>query len=137
MNHSKPLGSRGCLLAMTLANDNVKKQIKVEDSRVCGEKCSYLIQSFSNLIPIISLFVHPVRRYASRLLYYRKEYGSFVYILADLEQLAAAELFVGTFSSNVGRLVTVLREGLGKPRSSSISLDTSWFAGRQRGLLEG
>ncbi|CAM9447993.1 unnamed protein product, partial [Laminaria digitata] len=63
-------------------------------------------------------------------------YGSFVYILADLEQLAAAELFVGTFSSNVGRLVMLLREGRGKPRSSSISLDVgSWHPGRHRGLL--
>ncbi|CAM9367715.1 unnamed protein product, partial [Laminaria digitata] len=63
-------------------------------------------------------------------------YGSFVYILADLEQLAAAELFVGTFSSNVGRFVMLLRESLGKPRNSSISLDAkSWYPGRQRSLL--
>ncbi|CAM9799642.1 unnamed protein product, partial [Laminaria digitata] len=66
----------------------------------------------------------------------QEEYGSFVYILADLEKLAAAELFVGTFSSNVGRFVVVLREGLGKPRNSSISLDQkSWYPGRQRSLL--
>ncbi|CAM9350478.1 unnamed protein product, partial [Laminaria digitata] len=57
-------------------------------------------------------------------------YGSFVYILADLEQLAAAELFVGTFTSNVGRFVVLLREGLGKPRYSSISMDaSSWYPG--------
>ncbi|CAN0094322.1 unnamed protein product, partial [Laminaria digitata] len=65
----------------------------------------------------------------------RQGYGSFVYFLADLEQLAAAELFVGTFSSNVGRFVVLLREGLGKPRNSTISLDRkSWYPGRQRSL---
>ena len=65
-----------------------------------------------------------------------KGYGSFVYIIADIEQLAAADVFVGTFSSNVGRLVAVLREGLGKTRNSSISLDAkAWYPGRSRGLL--
>lgn len=58
-----------------------------------------------------------------------------MYIMADPEQLAAADVFVGTFSSNIGRLVMVLRDGLGKPRSSAISLDTEfWWPGRQRNL---
>ncbi|CAN0541458.1 unnamed protein product [Scytosiphon promiscuus] len=53
-------------------------------------------------------------------------------MMADLEQLAAAEVFVGTFSSNIGRLVAVLRDALGKPRSSAISVDTElWFPGRK------
>ncbi|CAM9648443.1 unnamed protein product [Laminaria digitata] len=67
-------------------------------------------------------------RFAFSLLSYG--YGSLVYILADFDQLAAAELFVGTFTSNVGRFVVLLREGLGKPRHSSISMDaSSWYPG--------
>ena len=61
-----------------------------------------------------------------------KGYGAFVYTFADIEQLAAADVFVGTFTSNVGRLVAMLREGLGKPRESSISLDASWQPVRSR-----
>eukprot|EP00904_Undaria_pinnatifida_P006339 jgi/Undpi1/2835/HiC_scaffold_14.g06212.m1 len=62
-------------------------------------------------------------------------YGPFVYMMADLEQMAEADVFVGTFSSNVGRLVAVLRDGLGKERSSAISMDTEhWWPGRHRGL---
>ncbi|CAM9316215.1 unnamed protein product [Laminaria digitata] len=59
-------------------------------------------------------------------------YGAFVYMFADIEQLAAADVFVGTFTSNVGRLVVMLREGLGKQRNSSISLDTPWRPARSR-----
>lgn len=54
-------------------------------------------------------------------------------MFADLQQLAAAEVFVGTFSSNVGRLVFLLREAGGlKNRTSSISLDDDWYPGRRR-----
>lgn len=63
-----------------------------------------------------------------------KGYGSFVYLLADLEQLAAADVLVGTCSSNLGRLVMVLRDGLGKDKKSSISLDLPWYPKRQRSL---
>ncbi|CAM9235847.1 unnamed protein product, partial [Laminaria digitata] len=64
----------------------------------------------------------------------KQGYGSFVYLLADLEQLAAADVFVGTCSSNLGRLVMVLRDGLGKDKKSSISLDLPWYPKRQRSL---
>lgn len=64
----------------------------------------------------------------------RKEYASFVYLLADLEQLAAADVFVGTCSSNVGRLVMLLRDGLGKQINSGISLDEQWNPSRRRRL---
>lgn len=53
-------------------------------------------------------------------------------MFSDLQQLTLSEVFVGTFSSNVGRLVTVLREGIHKDRSSAISLDSpTWSAGRR------
>lgn len=58
-------------------------------------------------------------------------YGGFVYTLADLRQCAKADVFVGTFSSNMGRLLVLLRESIGlKPRHSAISVDRSWTAGR-------
>lgn len=63
-----------------------------------------------------------------------KGYGSFVHLLADFEQLAAADVFVGTCSSNVGRLVMLLRDGLGKDESSGISLDLPWGPNRHRRL---
>ena len=63
-----------------------------------------------------------------------KVYGSAVYLLADLEQLAVADVFVGTCSSNIGRLVMLLRDGLGKDQSSGISLDVPWYPTRQRNL---
>ena len=63
-----------------------------------------------------------------------KEYPSFVYLIADLEQLTAAEVFVGTLTSNLGRLVVLLREGVGKPRDSTLSLDKEWYPNRKRGL---
>lgn len=75
--------------------------------------------SFSPPCPLLLLLLH-------------KGYGSFVYTFADIEQLAAADIFVGTFTSNVGRFVVMLREGLGKERNSSISLDAPWTPARSR-----
>ena len=63
-----------------------------------------------------------------------KGYGSMVYLIADLDQLAAADVFVGTCSSNLGRLVMVLRDGLGKTSNTSISLDRPWYPKRERSL---
>ena len=45
-------------------------------------------------------------------------------VFADWKVLSAATVFVGTFSSNVSRVVAILREGLeDKARDSCISLD--------------
>ncbi|CAM9114923.1 unnamed protein product [Laminaria digitata] len=63
-----------------------------------------------------------------------QDYASFVYLMADLEQLAAADVFVGTCSSNIGRLVMLLRDNLGKEKNSGISLDGAWNPMRQRSL---
>lgn len=55
-----------------------------------------------------------------------------VYLFVDLQQLSLAEVFVGTFSSNLGRLIAVLREGNGRERSSAISVDRpTWTPGRR------
>lgn len=61
---------------------------------------------------------------------YEINYSSFVYLLSDFERLSKATVFVGTFSSNVGRFVALLREGYGFSRDSSISTDIEdWFPG--------
>lgn len=51
---------------------------------------------------------------------------------AEMLMLTAADMFSGTFSSNLGRIVTLMREALNnKPRDSALSSDTAnWFAGR-------
>eukprot|EP00904_Undaria_pinnatifida_P007288 jgi/Undpi1/368/HiC_scaffold_1.g00364.m1 len=65
-----------------------------------------------------------------------QSYGSVVYLIADLQQLAAANVFVGTCSSNLGRLTMLLRDGLGKAQNSAISLDDPWTPRRGRLLDE-
>lgn len=65
----------------------------------------------------------------------RKDYASFVYLMADFQQLASAEVFVGTFSSNLGRLVALLRKGVGKASDSSLSLDFKWSPNRRKRSL--
>eukprot|EP00903_Cladosiphon_okamuranus_P005843 g5784.t1 len=63
----------------------------------------------------------------------KETYGGFVYTFADLHQCTQADVFVGTFSSNLGRLLVLLRESIGlKQRHSAISLDGPWWAGRRR-----
>ena len=70
---------------------------------------------------------------APRALLPTQTYGGFAYTFADLHQCTRADVFVGTFSSNMGRLLVLLRESIGlKPRSSSISLDVPWWPGRRR-----
>ncbi|CAB1121484.1 GT23 [Ectocarpus sp. CCAP 1310/34] len=55
-------------------------------------------------------------------------YQGFVMVFADLKMLAAGSLFVGTYTSNVSRLVALLREGIhGHARDSCISLDKTEF----------
>ncbi|CAM9656415.1 unnamed protein product [Scytosiphon promiscuus] len=55
-------------------------------------------------------------------------YEGFVMVFADLKMLSAARVFVGTYSSNVGRLVALLREGVdGYVRESCISLDKTTY----------
>ena len=57
------------------------------------------------------------------------DYWSFVYIIADIEKLVESDIFVGTFSSNIGRLVAIIRDGIGKSTDSSISMDERWHWG--------
>lgn len=94
----------------------------------------------AEFVPIVTYVPHQFQvpnkvnpRPHSLLFIVPKAYTSFVYLMADLEQLAAADVFVGTSSSNMGRLVFLLREGVGKERSSSISMDKAWTPkGRSR-----
>lgn len=53
------------------------------------------------------------------------------YLIAELQMMAGADVFCGTYSSNVGRLVVLLREALNLPRDSALSCDRpDWYAGR-------
>ncbi|CAM9619263.1 unnamed protein product [Ectocarpus fasciculatus] len=63
----------------------------------------------------------------------RNSYEAMVLLRAELEMLAGAAVFSGTFSSNVGRMVALMRRTLDKPDASAVSVDfPTWFAGRQR-----
>lgn len=54
----------------------------------------------------------------------------FAYLFADIQMLVEAEVFVGTYTSNIGRLVFLLRDAIGKPRESTINLEgMSWWPG--------
>lgn len=58
-----------------------------------------------------------------------------VLLRAELQMLADAEIFSGTFSSNLGRVVALMRHTMGKPKATGISADDPvWFPGRQRRL---
>ncbi|CAM9261508.1 unnamed protein product, partial [Hapterophycus canaliculatus] len=50
-------------------------------------------------------------------------YELYVGLHAELEMMATADVFVGTFSSNIARFVYVMRESNGLPRSSTVSVD--------------
>lgn len=56
----------------------------------------------------------------------KARYDSVVDLLGDVEMMRRARVFVGTFSSNLGRLVHVLRTG---DERDSISLDDRWAPG--------
>ncbi|CAN0115382.1 unnamed protein product [Ascophyllum nodosum] len=60
-----------------------------------------------------------------------RDYDMHVVLFAELRMLAEANVFVGTYSSNLGRMVALLRESRDMPRSSSLSLDRNgWFPTR-------
>lgn len=109
-------------LVFAVAGYDRTRQQAVFDSLVCALRAG--VDPFKTFPPLYPLLLRAIY----------KGYGSVVYLLADLEQLAAADVFVGTCSSNIGRLVMVLRDGLGKEKDSSISLDLPWYPKRERGL---
>ncbi|CAM9810846.1 unnamed protein product, partial [Ascophyllum nodosum] len=54
---------------------------------------------------------------------YELPYDFFVVWFAELEMLANADIFVGTFSSNVSRMLMVMRESNRLSRNTTISID--------------
>ncbi|CAM9858440.1 unnamed protein product, partial [Ectocarpus sp. 12 AP-2014] len=59
-------------------------------------------------------------------------YELYVGLHAELHMMSHADVFVGTFSSNIGRLVYLMREVNGLPRNSTLSVDVpEWFLGRR------
>lgn len=101
-----------------------------DDIDVVGEVRELVVDYFPNIpkneiIYISSGFENEVTTHSIK-----QKYSSFMYLMADLEKLSDSSVFIGTYSSNIGRLVAIIREGNGKDRKSSISLDIKeWFAG--------
>ncbi|CAM9255484.1 unnamed protein product [Ectocarpus sp. 12 AP-2014] len=63
----------------------------------------------------------------------RNTYESLVILRAELEMLASANVFCGTFSSNMSRIVALMRRTLKLPDESALSADTPhWYIGRHR-----
>lgn len=57
-------------------------------------------------------------------------YELYVNLHAELCMMSEADVFVGTFSSNVARLVYLMRESNGFPRNSTLSVDElDWWLG--------
>ena len=66
-----------------------------------------------------------------------QDYASYVVFFAELTMMAEGNVFVGTFSSNVARMLVLLREAKGLPRSSTVSVDNpTWYPGRRSLLTE-
>ncbi|CAN0316971.1 unnamed protein product [Ectocarpus sp. 6 AP-2014] len=62
----------------------------------------------------------------------RNTYEARVLLLAEMRMLAGADVFSGTLSSNIGRLVVLMRYSLQKPNDSTLSGDRRghWKPGR-------
>lgn len=61
-----------------------------------------------------------------------QKYDTFVTLLTELHMLREADLFIGTFSSNIGRLMVPLREASGFPRNTTRSVHVGvWVPGRK------
>ena len=55
-------------------------------------------------------------------------------MFTDIQMLVEAEVFVGTFSSNIGRIVYELRDAIGKRRETTINIEgRQWHPARFRG----
>ena len=63
---------------------------------------------------------------------FEQAYDALVLLRAELEMLAGADVFSGTFTSNLGRVVAIMRHTRSKPPESTLSGDipTWYFPGR-------
>ncbi|CAN0182913.1 unnamed protein product [Scytosiphon promiscuus] len=61
---------------------------------------------------------------------YEMTYELFVGLNAELKMMSEADVFVGTFSSNMARFVYLMRESNGQQRNSTVSVDKPvWYLG--------
>lgn len=93
-----------------------------------------IISRFRELVhPRPLYFVHDTTRRHGHVqavqnrIYPQENRARVVSFLAEIEALKRADYFIGTSSSNVGRVVHLLREG--RDVGSSVSLDFQWGAG--------
>ncbi|CAM9512138.1 unnamed protein product [Ectocarpus fasciculatus] len=100
-----------------------------DDRNVVREVRAIARQYFSNVLDEDIVWVSGGARGGAVTTHTKFEgYQGFVMVFADLKMLAAGSVFVGTYSSNVSRLVALLREGIhGHARGSCISLDHTEF----------
>ncbi|CAM9288060.1 unnamed protein product [Ectocarpus sp. 13 AM-2016] len=65
-------------------------------------------------------------------------YELYVGLHAELHMMSHADVFIGTYSSNIGRLVYLFREVNGLPRYSTHSVDDpTWHFGRRELAMDG
>lgn len=108
---------------------------RLAEAVILGGKCghfmdiSYTLYSFRpSRSPPLSFcrFLGPFSLFALS----AQTYSSFVCFFAELQMLAESDVFVGSFSSNVSRLLALRRESLGRPRGSTLSVDIpAWHPG--------
>lgn len=62
---------------------------------------------------------------------YQQTYDAVVDLLAELQVLAEADIFVGTYSSNIARYTVLVREANNFAQNTTGSVDKEfWFPGR-------
>ncbi|CAM9552176.1 unnamed protein product [Ectocarpus sp. 4 AP-2014] len=100
-----------------------------DDHNVVEEVRAIARQYFPNVVDEDIVWVSGGARGGAVTTHTKSEgYQGFVMVFADLKMLAASSVFVGTYTSNVSRLVALLREGIhGHARDSCISLDKTEF----------
>lgn len=108
-----------------LANDNSSVFVATDDGSVLAELRYYLRGRAVVTVKEAKSRKGHVQAVMNRL-YLRKNVGRVVTLLAEIEIMRRASLFVCTFSSNLGRLVHVLRW---QRADSSVSLDDRWACG--------
>eukprot|EP00903_Cladosiphon_okamuranus_P007636 g7405.t1 len=129
-------GAPGGLSAMDISG----LWLSTDDEAVFDEVKNLAPTYFPNINPAAILFVSsrvPVRPMVKGTFNEgasdRNTYEAMVLLRLELQMLAGAEVFSGTFSSNLGRIVCLMRHTLNKPKESALSADDpAWYPGRHR-----
>eukprot|EP00903_Cladosiphon_okamuranus_P007625 g7394.t1 len=129
-------GAPGGLTAMDISG----LWLSTDDEAVFDEVKTLAPKYFPNIKPEDILFVTgrvPVRPMVQGTFDEgasdRNTYEAMVLLRLELQMLAGADVFSGTFSSNLGRIVCLMRHTLNKPKESALSGDhPDWYPGRHQ-----